>query len=542
LEDLHPKARQRLPNSGKWIFADSFTSPKPKAPKLPSEVLYQFRSPVYGLRMTVVCTNGEKNALGQMQVYADRTLIAERDITTTPATFETRFNGATRLSIRTKGVTLRGGQWIVYRNPEVLVDSTPDTRNDKPGTVLWQDDFETDRLAEYSISADWKVHDGVLRPDDKPDGQERLPLLLPFAMSGDAVAEYTVVPQGKNLRDANFNLGNVWSIYGGNRNRQSWIYRFVTDGKLSSQRTGVVIPSDRPTTVRLSRIGSQVTFSVDGRIISTFESPSLPSDPPVVLGFNVTGPDVAYDNLIVRRPTLLEYRAAGVELPKQWQHLAKELPAKLQDLFKGKVTLRADGMVEIFYDFSTVDQLDDWIIREPQSKWAVEEGWLVCKQVASKGGSDTELFHKARFSGSHREIHYEAQGTRDLDARLFTEFDDWKQGYTICVGSTGLGGDSAGIACYAGSGRVGSGYKVGVEKIGILDPKRSYKITAVADGRQVSINIDGKVVSAGTVSQQYAQTGQMSCLRLLYSPGKFDNVRIVGRLDSAWLREQAAAR
>ena len=55
--------------------------------------------------------------------------------------------------------------------------------------------------------------------------------------------------------------------------------------------------------------------------------------------------------------------------------------ARMQAMFKGKVTLRPDGRFEFFYDFSDPAQLDDWIIREANAEWAVEGGWLVCKKM-----------------------------------------------------------------------------------------------------------------------------------------------------------------
>ena len=193
----------------------------------------------------------------------------------------------------------------------------------KPGTVLWRDNFQTNSLARYSPYSpsrpeNWKVRDGVLRHKDqrRVGGQEDL--FLPFHLTGDAVMEVTVVPKGQRVKDADLLLGSVSVVYGGNDNRQSWI-RELQNWFEPGGRSNVHIPKDRPTRMRLARIGPRVTFSIDGKVVRATDLPQLLHDPPGYVGFTQgawLGADVAYDDLLVRRPTLAEYKAAGVKAPQ----------------------------------------------------------------------------------------------------------------------------------------------------------------------------------------------------------------------------------
>jgi hypothetical protein len=194
--------------------------------------------------------------------------------------------------------------------------------------------------------------------------------------------------------------------------------------------------------------------------------------------------------------------------------------AKVQAMFKGKVTLRPDGRFEFFYDFSDPAQLDDWIVREPQAEWAVEGGWLVCKKNASQGGSDTRLYHKALYAGKEREISYDAQGPDNLAAGLFGELEDWRQGYRFDFSYSGA-------QTYVDFGLA----RLAITNLDVLDPKRTYHISAAAKHDSYSLVLDAKEVLKGSISPSVVQTGKMAHLQLAYSLGRYDNVRIIGALD-----------
>ncbi len=215
---------------------------------------------------------------------------------------------------------------------------------------------------------------------------------------------------------------------------------------------------------------------------------------------------------------------------------AQQMQATLQKLFKGKVTVRANGLVEFFYDFTDPRQLDDWIGREPQSEWAVEDAWLVVKKLASTNRSDTRLYHKALFAGPRREIHYDAQGTRDLGAALCADIVNWREGYMVCVAAIGLGTEHVGIYYAQRTGNVDQpdGKKLGFTRVGPLDPRKTNHVKGIVDGAKVSLAFNGEVLSSGSIAPEFLQRGQMACLKLTYSPGKYANVRVVGGLDPQW--------
>jgi serine/threonine protein kinase len=196
--------------------------------------------------------------------------------------------------------------------------------------------------------------------------------------------------------------------------------------------------------------------------------------------------------------------------------------AKVQALFKGKVTLRPDGQFEFFYDFSDPAQLDDWIIREPQAEWAVEGGWLVCKKNASNGGSDTRLYHKALYAGKEREISYDAQGPDSLAAGLFSDLLDWRLHYRFSLPEYGR-------PAYFMSGVT----VLTSTNPGALDANQVYRVDATAKNEAFSLAVGGKEILKGSIPSPNAQSGQMAYLSLAYSLGRFDNVRIVGALDPA---------
>jgi hypothetical protein len=217
----------------------------------------------------------------------------------------------------------------------------------------------------------------------------------------------------------------------------------------------------------------------------------------------------------------------------------KEMQATLQMAFQGKVTVHSSGLVEFFYDFSEPRQLHDWIVREPQSEWSIEDGWLKSKKLASKNASDTRLYHRALFSGLHREIHYDAQGKYDLDAILFADLVDWREGYSVCVAGLGVGEEHVGFHYAVKTGSVDrpDGQKLGFTRVGPLVPTKTYRVNAVVERREVSLAFNGEVLSSGTIAPEFLQTGQMTCLKLGYSHGKFANVRVVGALDQQWYAE-----
>ena len=209
---------------------------------------------------------------------------------------------------------IKGPRWTQVPKP------LPRTaENLKPDKLLWDDDFETDRLNEYLHSEDWDVSNGVLKPTGNPHQVGYWKLLLPFLVSGDVVAEYTVKPQGPQVGDANFTLGNVQAIYGGNRNKETWI-DFVTpkapNQEYHGDRTDDHIPGAGLLTVRISRVGREVSLAINDAVVRREQLDTPPPYPPAEVGFHraAIGRDVAFDSLIVRRPTEAESRALSSPL------------------------------------------------------------------------------------------------------------------------------------------------------------------------------------------------------------------------------------
>ncbi len=198
------------------------------------------------------------------------------------------------------------------------------------------------------------------------------------------------------------------------------------------------------------------------------------------------------------------------------------LEAQLQAHYAGKVTVRADGLVEFFYDFSEPEQLNDWIIRdEGKAEWAVTDGWLVCTKTASKGGSDTRVYHAALFSGLHREIHYDAQGGTCMAGGLFSELQQWPVGYSIDLGG---GWKDSKLMFDAGDDNV-LGEMLFTPRADLI-----YHVDMVIDGTAYRADINNRRMLDGTIPSLSVQSGRMAYLRLGYELGRFDNVRIIGRL------------
>jgi len=210
---------------------------------------------------------------------------------------------------------------------EIPVEAIPTRQSvgevsSSPGAILWKDDFGEDRLADYrqelpSKPENWTVQGGVLRHNVQPRDKSGDALLLPFPIVGDVIVEYRVIPCGEDISDANFRVHDLTFVYGGNGNRQSWIGQgalYETKG----QRFSASIPIDRPTSVQVECIGSNAVLRVDGNVVCSGSFAHLRGSDPTILGFQgyFVGPDVSFDDLIVRRPTLKEYEASGVACPE----------------------------------------------------------------------------------------------------------------------------------------------------------------------------------------------------------------------------------
>ena len=87
-----------------------------------------------------------------------------------------------------------------------------------------------------------------------------------------------------------------------------------------------------------------------------------------------------------------------------------------------------------------------------------------------------------------------------------------------------------------GTGLGGGSRHFGPVGGGPLTPDRRYRVDGIVDGNSLSCHIDGKPVVKGIVPEGYLHTGQMACLRLAPVRGRFDNVKLVGKLDPEWLK------
>lgn len=217
------------------------------------------------------------------------------------------------------------------------------------GTTIWNDDFESDSLDKYRNTRYWRIHDGVLQPIANPSGESQPRLLLPFTISGDVVAEFTIVPRGRQRRNANFSIGDATCIVGGNRNRQSWMcLHLFPDHSISTRRVSRVgIPEGRKTHVRMTRMQNTVSFFVDGILIGTYRLPEDVVQRPAILGFSrhLIGLSVSFENLTVRRPTVEEYAAAGINPPVQDDDTDRDHSAALatdRDAELAKLRARVD--------------------------------------------------------------------------------------------------------------------------------------------------------------------------------------------------------
>ncbi len=308
----------------------------------------------------------------------------------------------------------------------------------------------------------------------------------------------------------------------------------ISDGENLIERNRVA-PTDGEFELAFSAKGNQLRCYVNGKLVAEATTPH----PAVtgLAGFNVRRGTTQFKD--IEFMSLDAVPSATLTTVALSSAAVKEMQATLQKAFKAKVTVQSSGLVEFIYDFSDPRQLDDWIVREPQSEWAVEDGWLVSKKLASKNASDTRLYHRAFFAGPRREIHYDAQGKHDLSAVFFSDLVQWREGYWVCVAGFSVGEEHVGFYYAPKTGSVNrpDGQKLGFTRVGPLDPTKTYRVNAVAEGGKVSLAFNGEVLSSGTIAPEFLQTGRMTCLKLGYSHGKFDNVRVVGAPDPQWYAE-----
>src|SRR6185369_17496391 len=81
---------------------------------------------------------------------------------------------------------------------------------------------------------------------------------------------------------------------------------------------------------------------------------------------------------------------------------------------------------------------------------------------------------------------------------------------------------------------VGAGLNdLAIANVSALDPKHTYQVSATVKNDSFSFVQDGKEILKGPIPPSNTQTVRMAYLKLAYSTGRFDNVRIIGALDAA---------
>lgn len=397
-------------------------------------------------------------------------------------------------------VTLGGGNGhVIYKEVKIAGNVLPPAKLVEspltPETILWQDDFSRNRLSEYSNRYpsnpnSWTVANGRLQRNTLSDSPSKTNewLALPISHEGDFVVDYTVISSVNGVPDTNFRIGGTHFILNfGRRERHAWIRGM--HGFDSGSKHGV-LAKGQTTKVRVQRIGEEAVMFANGRKIISLKGANISRLVSQLVGIEERpwSAGVAYDDLLVRRPTLKEYEEAGIAPPSE-----PETPeSATQATPKPSVSKAKDEWQPLFNG----RDLDGWKTHHDQpGGWRVEEGLLIGDgRNASKHIS--HLYSEKEFVDFHLRARVRTSdrgnsgvyGRASFGPRWGGKVPHWPNGYEVQIDGNGIDKNKTGTLYLAKT------LAKPIRKDLVL-PGAWFVLELVVQGNHIIAKIDGQVTA-----------------------------------------------
>ncbi|MBI3096857.1 MAG: serine/threonine protein kinase [Planctomycetes bacterium] len=226
-------------------------------------------------------------------------------------------------------------------------------------------------------------------------------------------------------------------------------------------------------------------------------------------------------------------------------------PGTIEELFRGKVR-REGNRVSITYDFTSADQQQDWESQPINLKFLADRGMDAQKNCDGKGmldiGGTARFVWKGKLAG---DCLFEMRAVAKDDKNLGMTFCGEGDG-RMYLGVLGIGGDNRALTRIVAAPnallRIDTTQGKGPESLRVLGSKSEPRLVSGQTYGPLRLERQGPVVRfiAGEVKVAEAENSELTrgglSIWLVNSRALVDEIRIVGTLDSEWVREATERR